>query len=125
MKQKLTVLLAALMLVLAACVPGLGTMEPLTVSVLDEGTAVVVFTPQVDVVDVIIFIGGANTVESEHVAFAFECEPYRQGHRCFVPGQEQGTEPRFISPAGHPITITARSPNPAGVSGSAYWNPAR
>ena|SRR5690625_1598406 len=123
MKQKLTVLLAALMLVLAACVPGLGTMEPLTVSVQGESTALVVFTPQVDVVDVIIFIGGADTVESEHVAF--ECEPYRAGHRCFVPGQEEGAEPRSISPAGIPISITATSPNPAGVSGSAYWNPAR
>lgn len=117
---RLTTLVVALLLTLAACIPGLGTMEPLQVTVETPHIATVTFTPTVNAVDVIIFVGGADTVRTEHVAF--ECEPYRQGHRCSVPGQEDASVPRFISPAGQPIQIIAYADRAAGVTGSVFWS---
>lgn len=117
----LTVILA-LAIVLAGCLPGLGTMAPLPVEVATPHIAVVTFTPLVNVRDVIIYIGGADLARSEHPAF--ECEAYRNGQRCFAPGQDDPRTPRLAHPAGESIRIIAYSADASEVTGSAYWSPA-
>lgn len=117
----LTVILA-LAMVLAGCLPGLGTMGPLPVEVATPHIAVVTFTPLVNVRDVIIYLGGADIARSEHPAFT--CKEYRNGHRCYVPGQDDPRTPRLIHTAGEFIQIIAYSADASDVTGSAYWSPA-
>ena len=122
---RLTTLTAALMLALAACIPGLGTMEPISVTVETPHIATVTYTPTVNVQDVIINVGGAETVRSSHPLF--ECEPYRSGHRCYIPGQDNASAPRVISPAGERIQVVAYAahdltePGSPQITGSVFW----
>lgn len=122
--KRLTIVLAIMAVALAGCVlPGLGTLEPAFVQVETPHIAVVTFTPTQAVQDVSIYIGGADIVRADHPAF--ECEEYRNGHSCYVPGQEVAANPRLTHPAGEPIRVITYSEDASSVTANVSYLPAQ
>ena len=120
--RKLLIAVAVLAVGLAGCVlPGLGTLEPLSVHVETPHIATVTFTPAQVVQDVSIYVGGADIVRADHPLF--ECEEYRNGHSCYVPGQEDPANPRVTHPAGESIKLVAYAQDSSGVTANVNYRP--
>lgn len=118
---RLTALVAALLVALAGCIPGLGTFEPINVRSVSAETAVATFVPAAPVQDVIVSFagGGIDLVEPQDPRF--QCQEYRGGWDCYVTGQDDAAAPRLVHEAGLPIRFTIHATRPAGVVASAFW----
>lgn len=124
MKTKLIGILAALTLVLSACLPGIpGAAHDLPVQVTAEHEAVATLTSPGPIVDVIVYVGGAGAVPIPS-DLRFQCERYRNGHRCDIRTQRNPQADRITIPAGAIITFTAVAEDATGITASAWWTPA-
>lgn len=122
--KRLIAIATVLAVALAGCVlPGLGTLEPAFVQVETPHIAVVTFVPKVAVQDVSIYVGGADIARADHPLF--ECEEYRNGHSCYVPGQEVAANPRVTHPAGEPIRVVTYSEASSNVTANVSYTPAQ
>lgn len=104
MKRLRFPLLAVLLVwILAACLPGLGTIQPVQVSAETPHIAVATFTPSAAVTDVIVNFAGGDIDHVRPVDTRFQCQAYRSGWDCFVTGQDDARAPRVVHPAGEAL----------------------
>lgn len=116
-------LLLVLVFALAACLPGLGTMESVNVSVESPHIAVATFTPAVAVTDVIVNFAGGDIDHVRTEDPRWQCQPYRNAWDCFVVGQDDPGPPRVVHPAGEPIVFIVYASEAGAVVASVYWKP--
>jgi len=120
--KRLLPVLAAIVLVLSACLPGVsGQLDQLQVFPRGAGEAVVVFHPSVPAADVVFVVTGVDSVSADHPDF--HCEPYRSGWSCDVPSQRGPTAERILVTG--PVTLTAVTSDPSDVIATVWWTPQR
>ncbi len=123
--KRLIPLLALLAVVLTGCLPGLGTLSAVPVVVETPHVATAVFTPNSDVIDVIVNFAGGEIVLVQAEDPAWQCQPFRAGWDCFVTGQDDSAVPRVVHAAGVPVRFTVHATAPGRVVASAHWKAVR
>ena len=118
---RLPILLAALLLAVTACLPGLGTLEPVNVTTEGPHTATAVFTPQEPAVEVIVSFAGGS-IEHVHADDPrFQCQSIGTGWDCFVTGQDDAAAPRVVHEAGEAITFNVYASDATKVVGTVFY----
>ena len=121
--KRLTIV-AALALLLSACLPGLGSITAVPVRVQTPTLATAAFAPEVDAQDLIVNFAGGGITKVWPDDDAFQCQEFRSGWDCFVTGQDDSSVDRVVHPAGETIRFWIQAERARDVVGSASWKPA-